>query len=127
MAETSHHGSRSRAGQTLSSGFADGGSQQSDHLAQIMEFFNLLVCSSWLTVTLSAGPSSLVLLQGKANGLCAHSPSFLASAAGGVLRTFISDLFFDEKPWGSITQKMEQGKELERANERKEEEAHVLA
>lgn len=64
---THHNGRRARVGQTWPQSFTDRGSQRSDHLAQAVEFFNLLVRSSWLTITLSAGPSSLVILQGKVN------------------------------------------------------------
>ena len=62
---THHNGRRAGPGQTWPQSFTDRGSQRSDHLAQAVEFFNLLVRSSWLTITLSAGPSSLVILQGK--------------------------------------------------------------
>ena len=64
---TQHSGCRARAGQAWPPSFTDRGSRRSDHLAQAVEFFNLLVRSSWLTMTLSAGPSSLVILQGKVN------------------------------------------------------------
>lgn len=85
VAETHHTAALgSGAGQTAPQGFADGGSQRPDHLALTMEFFNLLVRSSWLTVRLSAGPSSLVLLQGQVNGLFTHNSALLASEAWGV-------------------------------------------